>query len=130
MDWDNLGTDLELERLLCKRNALLAKFITHIANLCHINEHDDVTIHSTSLDWIFDYLKKHYGLETKGANFMNIAEHVFKKGTLVLQVLPFLTHYHCPSLEGQAPKQLTNQQQYKSYDLNIPGGGQYTQNHP
>ena len=71
----------ELERLLCKRNALLAKFITHIATLCHINEHDDVTIHSTSLDWIFDYLKKHYGLETKGANFMNIAEHVFKKGT-------------------------------------------------
>ena len=32
------------------------------------------------------------------------------KDIVVLQVLPFLYSYQCPSLEGQAPKQLTNQQ--------------------
>ena len=55
---------------------------------------------------------------------------LFFPGGVVLQVLPFLYSYQCPTLEGQAPKQLTNQQQCKPYDLNIPGGGQYTQNHP
>ena len=74
-------------KLLAQRNAQLAKYITHIATLVHHTENDDVTNHSTSLNWIFDYLKKHYGLETKGANFMNIAEHSFKQGT------PFQTFY-------------------------------------
>ena len=63
----------ELATLLTTRNAQLAKFITHVATLCHHTENDDVTQHSTLLDWIFTYLKRHYGLETKGANFMNIA---------------------------------------------------------
>ena len=71
----------ELDRLLTTRNAQLAKFVTHIATLCHHTENDDVTNHSTSLEWIFDYLRKHYGLTTKGANFMNISEHVYKSGT-------------------------------------------------
>ena len=71
----------ELERLLLLRNAQLAKFVTHIATLCHHTENDDVTNHSTSLEWIFEYLRKHYGLMTKGANFMNISEHIFKVGT-------------------------------------------------
>ena len=77
----------ELAQLLGKRNAQLSKFITHIATLCHHTENDDVTNHSTSMAWIFEYLKKHYGLETKGANFMNISEHSFKKGT------PYQTYY-------------------------------------
>ena len=76
-----------LALLLNKRNGQLSKFITHIATLCHHTENDDVTNGSTSLDWIFDYLKKHYGLETKGANFMNISDHVFKQGT------PYQTFY-------------------------------------
>ena len=87
---DRLGQaayNAELTELLGKRNAQLAKFITHIATLCHHTENDDVTNHSTSMVWIFDYLKRHYGLETKGANFMNIAEHSFKKGT------PYQTYY-------------------------------------
>ena len=71
----------ELEKLLLLRNAQLAKFVTHIATLCHYTENDDVTNHSTSLEWIFEYLRKHYGLMTKGANFMNISEHIFKTGT-------------------------------------------------
>ena len=77
----------DLTRLLGQRNAQLSKFITHIATLCHHTENDDVTNHSTSMEWIFEYLKKHYGLETRGANFMNISEHSFKKGT------PYQTFY-------------------------------------
>ena len=49
-------------QLLNKRNAQLSKFITHIASLCHYTENDDVTNGSTSLKWIFSYLKKHYSL--------------------------------------------------------------------
>ena len=81
---DRLGANghrAELTRLLNNRNAQLSKFITHIATLCHHTENDDVTNNSTSLQWIFDYLMKHYGLETKGANFMNISNHTFKEGT-------------------------------------------------
>lgn len=70
-----------IEQLTSKRNAQLAKFITHVATLVHYTEHDDVTMQSTSLEWIFSYLRKHYGLETKGANFLNISQHTFKKGT-------------------------------------------------
>ena len=77
----NNGHAAELARILTVRNAQLAKFITHIATLCHHTENDDVTNHSTSLEWIFDYLKKHYGLMTKGANFMNLSDHVYKHGT-------------------------------------------------
>ena len=81
------GHAAEIAKLLALRNAQLAKYITHIATLCHHTENDDVTNSSTSLNWIFDYLKKHYGLETKGANFMNIADHCFKAGT------PYQTFY-------------------------------------
>ena len=81
------GHAAEIVRLLALRNAQLAKFITHIATLCHHTENEDVTNSSTSLQCFFDYLKKHYGLETKGANFMNIADHVFKQGT------PFQTFF-------------------------------------
>ena len=77
----------EMTKLLTTRNAQLAKFITHIATLCHHTENDDITNHSTSLDWMFEYLKRHYGLETKGANFMDVSNHVFKKGT------PYQTFY-------------------------------------
>ena len=76
-----------LALLLNKRNGQLLKFISHIATLCHHTESDDVTNGSISLDWKFDYLKRHYGLETKGANFMNINDHVFKQGT------PYQTFY-------------------------------------
>lgn len=72
--------DTAIEELTSKRNAQLAKFITHVATLVHYTEHDDVTMQSTSLEWIFSYLRKHYGLETKGANFLNITNHTFKKG--------------------------------------------------
>ena len=90
LEGKNLGEralNAELLKLLTLRNAQLSKFITHVATLCHYTENDDVTNCSTSLDWIFTYLKKHYGIETKGANFLNISNHVFKSGT------PYQTFY-------------------------------------
>ena len=53
----NNAYNAELARFLTLRNAQLAKFVTHIATLCHHTENDDVTNNSTSLEWIFDYLK-------------------------------------------------------------------------
>ena len=70
------------ENLLNRRNAQLAKFITHTATLCYYTEQGDISDHSTSLQWIFDHLVKHYGLETKGANFLNIASISYKKGDI------------------------------------------------
>ena len=37
--------EAELDRLLVTRNAQLAKFVTHVATLCHHTENDDVTNH-------------------------------------------------------------------------------------
>ena len=68
--------------LLHKRNAQLAKFITHTATLCYYTEQSDINDHSTSLEWIFEHLVKHYGLETKGANFLKIASLTYKKGDI------------------------------------------------
>ena len=73
-DHDKIALDVKLEQeqitddefvrrvavLLTTRNFQLAKFVTHIASHCHITENDDVTNLSTSLNWTFDYLKKHY----------------------------------------------------------------------
>ena len=79
--------NVKINNVLTVRNAQLSKFVTHIATLCHHTENDDVTNYSTSLQWIFDYLKKHYGLETRGANFMNLSDHVYKSG------VPYQTFY-------------------------------------
>ena len=54
--------DAAIEALLNKSNAQLAKFITHTATLCYYTEHDDISMRSTSLQWIFDYLVHIYGL--------------------------------------------------------------------
>ena len=50
---DRLGVNghrAELARLLNNRNAQLAKYITHIATLCHHTENDDVTNNIASVD--------------------------------------------------------------------------------
>ena len=51
---EQLGRDghrAQIARLLAVRNAQLAKYVTHIATLCHHTENDDVTNRSTSLQW-------------------------------------------------------------------------------
>ena len=50
---------------------------------------------------------------------------------VVLQGFTLCYSYQCPSLEGQSPKQLMNQQtSLIPVNPNNPSGGHYTQNYP
>ena len=64
--------DLDDEKLF-ERNRDLSVVLAHITNACSVNEADDLTHRSVSLDWIWDYLLKHYNIAPKGANFLRIA---------------------------------------------------------
>ena len=48
----------ELNTLHIKRNSQLTKFLQHIANLCQYSEQSDILTTSTSLSWIWEYLKR------------------------------------------------------------------------
>ena len=67
--------------LLQLRNAKLSKFIQHLANMCHYTEQDDITMLCTSVDWIWNYLARHYNIESRGVHFLKIAGVTFKAGT-------------------------------------------------
>ena len=69
------------ERLLDSRNAQLSKLLQHIQSFVYYTEQNDIHVHSTSLEWIFSYLRKHYNIEAKGSNLLKITDHVFKIGT-------------------------------------------------
>ena len=84
---DEIDLAAEQRRLLVTRNSQLAKFVTLIAILCYYTEQDDVTECSTSFNWIVDYLKKHYNLESRGEHFLDIADVVFKPE------MPYQTYY-------------------------------------
>ena len=86
-DADGIDLAAEQRRLLVTRNSQLAKFVTLIAILCYYTEQDDVTECSTSFNWIVDYLKKHYNLESRGEHFLDIADVVFKPE------MPYQTYY-------------------------------------
>ena len=68
-------------KLLLTRNSQLGKMIQHIVSFVHYTEADDIDQSSASVEWIFDYLMKHYNIETKGANFLKITDHVYTVGT-------------------------------------------------
>ena len=59
--------------VLSKRNAQLTKFLQLIANMCQPSEQSDIMQCSVSLSWIWDYLKKHYNIESRGSHFMDVA---------------------------------------------------------
>ena len=63
----------ELQQLLLKRNSQLTKCLQLVANLCQYSEQSDVMNCSTSLSWVWDYLKKHYNIESRGSHFLGIA---------------------------------------------------------
>ena len=66
------------KKLLLKRNAQLSKMIQHVVSFVHYTEADDIDQSSTSMEWIFKYLRQHYNIEAKGANFLKITEHSYK----------------------------------------------------
>ena len=63
----------ELNTLLIKRNAQLTKFLQLIANLCQYSEQSDILTTSTSLIWIWEYLKRRYNIESRGSHLLDIA---------------------------------------------------------
>ena len=65
--------DKEKKDMLLLRNSQCARFVQLIAVLCYYSEQDDIDQCSTSLDWIVRYLRQHYGLESRGCHFMDIA---------------------------------------------------------
>jgi hypothetical protein len=73
--------DRDLQELLDRRNAQLAKFISLITMLCHYTEQDQIDQRATSLDWIFTFLEQKYNLSNRDANFLKIANIVYTPGT-------------------------------------------------
>ena len=71
----------DLQDLLERRNAQLAKFLRLITMLCHYTEQDQIDQRATSLDWIFTFLEQKYNLSNRGANFLRIANISFTPGT-------------------------------------------------
>jgi hypothetical protein len=59
--------------LLLKRNVQLTKCLQLVANLCQYSEQSDIMNSSTSFDWIWDHLCKHYNIESKGSHFLDVA---------------------------------------------------------
>ena len=68
-------------RLLNQRNGQLSKLLQHVVSFVHYTEADDIDENSTSMDWIFSYLRGHYNIEAKGSNLLKITEHTYKSGT-------------------------------------------------
>ena len=66
---------------LAERNRQLDKMLNIIASLVHANDIDDIKDDSTSLLWIRQYLQRRYNIETKGVNFLRIAQINFKAGS-------------------------------------------------
>ena len=55
------------------RNSQLTKCLQLIANMCQYSEQSDIMNNSTSLSWIWDYLRRHYNIESKGSHFLSVA---------------------------------------------------------
>ena len=69
--------DQKKQTLKLRRNSQLSKLIQHVASFVFYTEADDINESSTSLDWVFNYLKEHYNIQAKGANFLKITENVY-----------------------------------------------------
>ena len=80
---DNATEKTRKKRVLLKtRNAQLGRMIQHIVSFVHYNEANDIGKSSKSVEWIFKYLRQHYNIEPKGANFLRITEQTYKSGML------------------------------------------------
>ena len=70
------------KKLLIKRNSQLAKMIQHIVGFVYYAVANDIDTDSTSLEWVFKYLRAYYNIEARGSNFLKLTEHVYKSGML------------------------------------------------
>ena len=68
------------KKLLAKRNAQLSKMIQHIVGFVYYAVANDIDTDSTSLEWVFKYLRAYYNIEARGSNFLKLPDMVFKPG--------------------------------------------------
>ena len=87
--------------LLLKRNVQLTKCLQLVANLCQYSEQADVMNSSTSLDWIWDHLRKHYNIEVKGSHFLDIAS---MRPTPGQKPVVFYKRFRCGFLDNMRKK--------------------------
>ena len=66
------------------RRAQLRTFLSIVAKACDINHYNVVTRHSTSLQWIYDKLRKDYDIQQKGIHFFNLLDLSYKPGSSVM----------------------------------------------
>ena len=66
---------------LALRNRQLNKMLQILSTLVYETEAQGVVKDSTSIEWIWSFLRKRHNIETRGANFLKISAITFKAGT-------------------------------------------------
>ena len=64
------------------RNRQLSKMLQIVCSVMHHTEAIGVWNDSTSVEWIWEYLKRHYNIQSKGVNFLKVAQINYKSGEL------------------------------------------------
>ena len=85
--WEALNADAKEERRatmeqdrLGIRNRQLDKMIAIICACVHSDQAPHIYSDSTSLEWIYEYLRRHYNIQSKGVNFLKLAQITYKSG--------------------------------------------------
>ena len=76
---DALKARLTTNRLKL-RNKQLSKTLQMLSSFVFWSVADGITDDSTSLSWVWDYLRKYYNIESRGVNFLKIVKIGYKAG--------------------------------------------------
>ena len=79
--WCREDSDWRRSRSVCWTQGMLAqlnKLVQHIQSFVYYTEQNDIHVHSTSMEWIFSYLRKHYNIEAKWPNLLKITDHILQ----------------------------------------------------
>ena len=71
--------EMEMD-LLGVRNRQLTKMIQLVCSFVNYTEAPHIYEDSTSLEWIWEYLQRHYNIQSKGVNFLKLAQITYKSG--------------------------------------------------
>ena len=75
----DMMAELTADRLAL-RNRQLSKMLQILSTFVFDTEAEGVVNDSSSIEWIWSFLKKRYNIETRGANFLKISTITFKAG--------------------------------------------------
>ena len=79
VDKDALQSRMRVNRLKL-RNKQLQKTLQMLSSFVFWSEADSIMLDSTSIDWVFAFLRKHYNIESRGVNFLKIVKIAYKTG--------------------------------------------------